>query len=94
MSYRIGGLPSKTLNWLLNFLLNRTLFLKFNNKLHEPRLVNKGTMQGAILSPLLYNLYTFQILNFVNTSQVKILQFTDDLLLYSENQNLNIAVTM
>ncbi|CAF4911295.1 unnamed protein product [Pieris macdunnoughi] len=49
-------------------------------------------MQGATLSPLLYNLYTSQILDYVNIPQVKILQFADDLLLYSENQSLNIAV--
>lgn len=86
------GLPSKTLKWILDFLYNRTLFVKFNNKLHGPKTSNKGTMQGATLSPLLYNLYTSQILNFVDTSKVKILQFADDLLLYSESQNLDTAV--
>lgn len=86
------GLPNKTLKWILNFLCNRTLFVKFNNILHGPKLVNKGTMQGATLSPLLYNLYTSQILDYVNTPNIKILQFADDLLLYSENQNLNVAV--
>ncbi|CAK1581898.1 unnamed protein product [Parnassius mnemosyne] len=86
------NLPRNVLIWILNFLHDRTLFVKFNNKLHGPRPVNKGTMQGATLSPLLYNLYTSQILKYVDTSQVKILQFADDLLLYSENQNINTAI--
>ncbi|RVE50533.1 hypothetical protein evm_004862, partial [Chilo suppressalis] len=85
------GVPGKTLKWLYIFLSNRTVYVKFNNRLHGSRNANKGTMQGATLSPLLYNLYTSEILKYVNTDHVNILQFADDLLLYSINQNMNIA---
>lgn len=85
------GLPGHILKWLYSFLSNRTIFVKYNNKLHGPRSANKGTMQGATLSPLLYNLYTSEILKYINVPGVKILQFADDLLLYSINQNIDIA---
>lgn len=86
------GLPGHVLKWLYSFLNNRTVFVKYNNKLHGPRTVNKGTMQGATSSPLLYNIYTSEILRYVVVPGVNILQFADDLLLYSINQNIDIAM--
>lgn len=85
------GIPAKTLKWLYHFLSNRTVYVKHNNKLHGPKSINKGTMQGATLSPLLYNLYTSEIFKYVNTSNINILQFADDLVLYSIDRNIEVA---
>lgn len=85
------NIPGKLCKWIFNFLDNRELYVKFNNILHGPRQVFKGTMQGATLSPLLYNLYTSDINSFVNSSNVNILQFADDLVIYSINSNLDVA---
>lgn len=82
------GFPGKFIQWVFNFLFDRTLYVKFNNILHGPKSVYKGVMQGSVLSPIIYNLYTSQILQYINTSDVKILQFADDIVIY--NQNINI----
>lgn len=84
------GLPGKLIKWIFNFSFDRTLYVK-HNILHGPEKVYKGLMQGATLSPLLYNLYTSQINKYV-TSDVKILQFADDILIYNVNRNVNIAI--
>lgn len=86
------GIPGRLCQWIYKFLNNRTLYVKFNNILHGPRTASKGTMQGATLSPLLYNLYTCEICKYVNTRDVNILQFADDIVLYSSNRNLPIAI--
>lgn len=86
-----AGLPGKLCKWLYNFMSNRILYIKHNNKLHGPRSASRGTMQGATLSPLLYNLYTHEILKYVNNNNVNILQFADDIVLYSVNMNLDLA---
>lgn len=83
------GISGHLLQWLYNFLSERTLYVKYNNVLHGPRMVNKGTMQGATLSPLIYNLYTSQILKYINTTNVSLLQFADDILIYCVGENLN-----
>lgn len=86
------GVPGKVCKWIFDFLYERTLFVKYNNKLHGPRTVYKGTMQGATISPLLYNIYTSQIKKYLKTPNVNFLQFADDLLIYSVNKNVNTAV--
>lgn len=86
------GIPGLLCKWIYNFLTERTLYVKHNNILYGPKSASKGTMQGATLSPLLYNLYTSEICKYVNTSNVNILQFADDLVLYSVNYNVDIAV--
>lgn len=86
------GLPGKLLKWIFNFSSDRTLYVKYNNQLHGPKKTWKGLMQGACMSPLLFNLYTSQIINFIphNTS---ILQFADDVLIYTINRNIKSAET-
>lgn len=84
-------IPGKLLRWIFNFFYNRTVYVKFNNIIHGPKYAHKGLMQGAILSPILYNLYTSQIQNNVRENNVNILQYADDLVMYSINLNINIA---
>lgn len=49
-------------------------------------------MQCATLSPLLCNIYTCEICKYANNRNVNILQFADDIVLYSRNYNLEIAI--
>ncbi|CAK1545099.1 unnamed protein product [Leptosia nina] len=87
-----AGIPGELCKWIYDFLSNRVLYVRHNNVLHGPRIASKGTMQGATLSPLLYNLYTCEICKYVDTKNVNILQFADDLVLYSSDLNLTLAV--
>lgn len=85
-------IPGMLCQWIYSFLNNRTLYVKHNNILHGPRTVSKGTMQGSILSPLLFNLYVCEILQYVNIENVNILQFADDIILYSSHSSLDSAI--
>lgn len=85
------GIPGNLLKWLFRFLNNRCLFVKYNNILHGPHNVNRGVMQGSTLSPILYNLFCSQILKYVK-SDVKILQFADDLVIYSVDRIKAVAL--
>ncbi|KAH9636876.1 hypothetical protein HF086_010657 [Spodoptera exigua] len=86
------GIPGKFCKWIYSFLNERILYVKHNNILHGPRQVSKGTMQGATLSPLLYNIYTSQICKYVNMDNVNILQFADDLVVYSVHNDIDLAI--
>lgn len=86
------GIPGQLCKWIFNFLNNRTLYIRHNNKLFGPKSASRGTMQGATLSPLLYNIYTSEICKFVNNNDVNILQFADDIVIYSSNYNLGMAI--
>lgn len=85
------GVPGQLCKWIFSFLNNRTLYGRHNNILHGPKSTSKGTMQGAGLSSLLYNTYTSEICKSVN-SNVDILQFADDIVLYNSNYNVEIAI--
>lgn len=85
------GVPGNVNKWIFNFLYERRIYVKYNNIIHGPKLAFKGIMQGATISPLLYNIYVSQICKYVNENDVTVLQFADDLVLYCKNQNINIA---
>ncbi|CAF4948613.1 unnamed protein product [Pieris macdunnoughi] len=86
------GVPGHLCKWIFNFLNNRAIYARHNNILYGPKCASRGTMQGATLSPLLYNIYTSEICKYVNNRNVNILQFADDIVLYSSNYNLEIAI--
>lgn len=65
------------------------MYVRHNNNLYGPKVTSKGLMQGACLSPNLYNLLTSLTLKYIHTD-VKILQFADDILLYHSNINTNV----
>lgn len=85
------GISEKLIFWVRNFLSNRKVFVKFNSHLYGPRLSSKGVCQGGILSPLLFILY-IRRLNLILGSQIKNLQFADDLVVYTTGTNLSQVV--
>ena len=44
--------------WLLDFLLQRSQVVKMNSIISSTIIMNTGTPQGCVLSPLLYSLFT------------------------------------
>jgi hypothetical protein len=44
------------LNWLSNFLTNRTVNVKIEDSLSNTQTMNKGVPQGCVLSPILFNI--------------------------------------
>lgn len=88
-------IPHLLTNFIQNMLAGRIIFLT-NTDLS--RVAWKGLPQGSVLSPLLYNIYTYDLEASVSDT-VSILQYADDLLLYSTSiyidsaaQNINFAL--
>lgn len=64
--------------------------IHFNNKSSVSFLLQAGTPQGSVLSPLLYIIYVYDIpLN--NPNNCNLSQFADDIALWSTNKNSSLA---
>ena len=56
-------LPQYLVNYLIYFLNNRTAAIELENILSHPFNLDSGTPQGSPLSPLLYIIYTSDLMN-------------------------------
>ena len=69
-------LPLSTCHWLLNFLLHRPQSVKIGPNISQTLILNTGTPQGCVLSPLLYCLFTNDCVS--HADSVQLVKFADD----------------
>jgi hypothetical protein len=55
---RILGLNTSLCNWILVFLMGRPQVVRVGNNTSATLILNTGALQGCVLSPLLYSLFT------------------------------------
>ena len=86
------GIPPIYIRLLLIMYEKQQASVRWNNILSKPFPLNNGVKQGAVMSPMLYCVYTDGLLNllrkkktgcWVNGEYVGILAYADDLLLLS-----------
>lgn len=82
------GFPVYLQNIVKSFLQDRTFSVNIGGILSSTRPIKAGVPQGAILSPLLYNLYTSDM---PLSANVKTAVFADDTLLYSTHSDIQIS---
>lgn len=83
------GVPLYLQNMINNFLKDRTFCVKIENSFSSTRPITAGVPQGAILSPILFNIFTADI----PTSQItSTAVFADDTLLYYSHPDIYTAV--
>jgi hypothetical protein len=87
------NIPAKIVNFISLLFSNRSLRLKSACGLSESRITSKGIPQGSVLSPILYSLYCGN-LNVILSHQVNILEFADDIVLYTTNKSLGNCETI
>jgi len=75
------GFPVKTCKFIENLLIERKIYSIHNGILQPPLISHKGTPQGSILSPILFNIYLRKISAFHQDTQI--LQYADDIVLFS-----------
>jgi ribonuclease P/MRP protein subunit RPP40 len=56
------GINGHVLNWIAAFLSSRTFAVKVGSVLSDKKLVISGVPQGSVLGPLLFTLYTSDLL--------------------------------
>ena len=81
------SIPVRLVNIIGNLLMSRSITIRHHNILSSSRLVWKGLPQGSVLSPILYNLYTYDLASSVSCF-CKILQYADDIALYFNSSSL------
>ena len=64
------------ISWILEFLTNRTQYVKFDNHVSDCKVTNTGAPQGCVISPVLFTLYTNDCS--INTHNTKLIKFADD----------------
>ena len=82
------SIPRMLVNVICNLFMARTISVRLNDSLLPSRLIWKGLPQGSVLSPLLYNLYTYDLSKSVD-SFCNILQYADDLALYVSSSSFS-----
>ncbi|XP_049880538.1 RNA-directed DNA polymerase from mobile element jockey isoform X1 [Pectinophora gossypiella] len=86
------SIPVRLAYFVCNLLMERSIQVRVQGSLLEPRRVWRGLPQGSVLSPLLYSLYTYDLELCVN-SFCSVLQYADDLVLYVSSDSLEEATT-
>lgn len=85
----------KTPQWIHNiistFLQHRQASFRVINAIAKPKPIYMGVPQGAVLSPLLFNVYTAHLLKTVRPD-VSVAAYADDIALYSSHSNPYTAV--
>jgi ribonuclease HI len=81
------GVSSKIQSFIKNLFLDRTVNILVNGDIAGSRSIWKGLPQGSPLSPLLFNLYTFDLFQCLNHS-CNYLQFADDFNCYVSGKDL------
>lgn len=59
------GLSPALCNWVLDFLTNRRQTVRIHSITSSPIILNTGTPQGCVWSPLLYFLLTYDWFNYI-----------------------------
>ena len=68
---------------LSTFLVNRTFFVSVDGFQSDNKIIQAGVPQGAVLSPLLYNVYVADI---PSCNQVHLAQYADDTCIFHQNK--------
>ena len=53
-----GGVCGTALAWFRSYLTGRTQSVRIHNTTSKPRLLSYGVLQGSVLEPLLFTLYS------------------------------------
>lgn len=77
------GIHPRIVAWLQSFLCDRTFKVRVNSCLSTVRHASRGVPQGSVLSPLLFNIYTYDLPYLIISNGVKCCAFADDLKIFN-----------
>jgi ribonuclease HI len=71
------GLPKKITNWYGKYLKGRSSVVQYGDQTHQ-RILTRGTPQGGVLSPILWNIAFDGLLDMFHKGRANIRGFADD----------------
>ena len=78
------GLRCVCFDWFKSYLSGRTQYVRSTSTSSEPSEVQYGVPQGSVLGPILFLLYTADLLQLVRSHHLTPHAYADDLQIYSE----------
>ena len=81
----------KPLEWIYKFLQDRSIQVRVGSALSEPLVVENGTPQGSVLSPLLFIIMMNAIPN--HCKRVELSMYADDIALWTTGTSLRAMTT-
>jgi hypothetical protein len=67
----VAGLNSNFIRLMYSYLNDRKIKVKINNELLTEKLIKAGVPQGSVLEPSLFNFYTHEMPEFIQTKNKK-----------------------
>ena len=84
---RTVGIHPRIIDWIRAFLSERTYRVRINRTFSTPRPVNSGVPQGGVLSPVLFNIYCYELPTIIGNHGVSCCAYADDFKVYHCIQN-------
>ena len=88
------GIHGTALSWFHSYLSNRTQFVQIGNSLSSISSCPVGVLQGSVLGPMLFSLYTSPIAHMASSFGLLQQQYADDTQIYVAVSRLNQAINI
>lgn len=84
------GIPKNYIYWVESWLSNRAAKVNYNGTYSKTRYLTKGVPQGAVISPLLFDIFINDIGEELKNAELSL--FADDAGTWTQNQDIKTAV--
>ena len=76
------GIEGETLDYLESFLINRTYCVQIEESFSRTKVLTRGVPQGSVLGPILFCIYTIELMYLLENHGVRFQLFADDTQFY------------
>jgi len=91
---RAFGIDGTLLTWIINLFANRTFQTRINDLLSAVRNLLSGVTQGSTIGPLMFLIYVNDLIELLNTYDITVKFFADDVKLYVKVSSPNDVVEL